>query len=86
MIVLDALSLDAPKTKDMIKIMNDIKVAGKKVLFVTGEVEQNVVKATGNLEGVKTTFVGEINVYDILNHDYFVVTKNAVEKLEEVYA
>ncbi len=86
MIVLDALSLDAPKTKDMIKIMNDIKVTGKKVLFVTGEVEQNVVKATGNLEGVKTTFVGEINVYDILNHDYFVVTKNAVEKLEEVYA
>ena len=86
MIVLDALTLDAPRTKDMIKIISDIKVSGKKVLFVTGDVEQNVIKATGNLEGVKTTFVGEINVYDILNHDYFIVTKNAVEKLEEVYA
>lgn len=86
MIVLDALSLVAPKTKEMISILNNIKVAGKKVLIVTGDVEMNVVKATSNIEGVKTTFVGEINVYDILNHDYFVVTKNAVEKFEEVYA
>lgn len=86
MIVLDELTLSAPKTKDMVKILNNIKVSGKKVLIVTGDVEQNVVKATSNLEGIKTTFVGEINVYDILNHDYFVVTKNAVEKFEEVYA
>lgn len=86
MIVLDELTLAAPKTKDMVKILNNIKVAGKKVLIVTGDVEQNVIKATSNLEGIKTTFVGEINVYDILNHDYFVVTKNAVEKFEEVYA
>ncbi len=86
MIVLDALSLVAPKTKEMISILNNIKVAGKKVLIVTGDVEMNVVKATSNIEGVKTTFVGEINVYDVLNHDYFVVTKSAVEKFEEVYA
>jgi len=86
MIVLDELKMAAPKTKDMINILNNIKVAGKKVLIVTGDVEQNVVKASNNIEGVKTTFVGEINVYDILNHDYFVVTKSAVEKLEEVYA
>lgn len=86
MIVLDELTLNAPKTKDMIKILNNIKVAGKKVLIVTGDVEMNVVKATSNIEGVKTTFAGEINVYDILNHDFFVVTKGAVEKFEEVYA
>lgn len=86
MIVLDALSLVAPKTKEMVSILNNIKVAGKKVLIVTGDVEMNVVKATSNIEGVKTTFAGEINVYDILNHDYFVVTKSAVEKFEEVYA
>lgn len=86
MIVLDELKMAVPKTKDMINILNNIKVAGKKVLIVTGDVEQNVVKASNNIEGVKTTFVGEINVYDILNHDYFVVTKSAVEKLEEVYA
>lgn len=86
MIVLDELTLAAPKTKDMVSILNNIKVAGKKVLIVTGDVEQNVIKATSNLEGIKTTFVGEINVYDILNHDFFVVTKSAVEKFEEVYA
>lgn len=86
MIVLDELTLAAPKTKDMVNILNNIKVTGKKVLIVTGDVEQNVIKATSNLEGIKTTFVGEINVYDILNHDYFVVTKSAVEKFEEVYA
>lgn len=86
MIVLDELTLATPKTKDMVNILNNIKVTGKKVLIVTGDVEQNVIKATSNLEGIKTTFVGEINVYDILNHDYFVVTKSAVEKFEEVYA
>ena len=86
MIVLDELTLAAPKTKDMVSILNNIKVTGKKVLIVTGDVEQNVIKATSNLEGIKTTFVGEINVYDILNHDFFVVTKSAVEKFEEVYA
>lgn len=86
MIVLDDLSLDAPRTKDMISILNNIKVAGKKVLIVTGTVNSNVVRASRNIEGVHTTFTGEVNVYDILNHDYFVVTKQAVEMLEEVYA
>jgi len=86
MIVLDALSLTAPKTKEMISILDNIKLTGKKVLIVTEGVEKNVVSATSNLTGVKTTFVGEINVYDILNHDFFVVTKGAVEKFEEVYA
>jgi len=86
MIVLDELTLAAPKTKEMVSILNNIKVAGKKVLIVTEGVEKNVVSATNNIDGVKTTFVGEINVYDILNHDYFVVTKEAVKKFEEVYA
>ncbi|MBM7561796.1 50S ribosomal protein L4 [Fusibacter tunisiensis] len=86
LIVLDELVMAAPKTKDMLNIINNIKVNGKKVLFVTGDVENNVIKASNNIEGVSTTFVGSINVYDILNHDYCVVTKNAVEKIEEVYA
>ena len=86
MIVLDELVLSAPKTKDVLNILKNIKVNDKKVLFVTGDVQDNVVKATNNIQGVNTTFVGSINVYDILNHDYCVVTKNAIEKLEEVYA
>lgn len=86
MIVLEDLSLATPKTKDIMRILGNINVSDKKVLFVTCDPEQTVVKATGNIEGVKTTFVGEINVYEILNHDYCVVTKAAVEKFEEVYA
>ena len=86
MIVLDELTMSVPKTKDFMNLMNNIKVTGKKVLFVTGNVEENLVKASNNVQGVKATFAGEINVYDILNHDYFVVTKNAIEKFEEVYA
>ncbi|MDW7662399.1 MAG: 50S ribosomal protein L4 [Bacillota bacterium] len=86
MIILDELTMAAPKTKDMLNILNNIKVNGKKVLFVTGDVEQNIVRAASNITGVSTTFVGQINVYEILNHDYCVVTKNAIEKFEEVYA
>lgn len=86
MLILDELTMAAPKTKDMIGILKNIKLADKKVLFVTNDVEKNVVKATSNIEGVMTTFVGQINVYDLLNHDVCVLTKSAVEKLEEVYA
>lgn len=86
MIVLDELKLASPKTKEMIQILENIKVSNKKVLIVTGDVEKNVVIAANNIANVKTTFAGQINVYDILNHDYFVVTKSAVEKFEEVYA
>jgi len=85
-IIVDQITLDVPKTKDMIKILNNINVMGKKTLIVTADVERNVVVAANNLEGVTTTFIGQINTYDILNHDYFVVTKSAIEKIEEVYA
>lgn len=86
MLILDELTMAAPKTKEMLAILNNIKLADKKVIFVTNEVEKNVVSATNNIEGVMTTFVGSINVYDLLNHDICVLTKSAVEKLEEVYA
>lgn len=86
MLILDELTMAAPKTKEMLSVLNNIKAADKKVIFVTNEVEKNVVSATNNIEGVMTTFVGSINVYDLLNHDICVLTKSAVEKLEEVYA
>jgi large subunit ribosomal protein L4 len=85
-IVLDELLLDAPKTKDMIKILNNINVYGKKSIVITGDKNDNVVIASGNIKGVSTSFVGEVNVYELLNHDYCILTKNAIEKLEEVYA
>lgn len=84
-VVLDDLKLDSPSTKNMVNILNNIKIADKKVLVVTSDVNENVVRSTRNVPGVQTTFVGEINVYDILNHDIFLATQAAIEKIEEVY-
>lgn len=85
MIVLESLELAAPKTKDMIALLKNLKVAGK-ALVVTVDKNDNVVFSANNLQGVSTSFVGQINVYEILNHTSLVITKAAVEKLEEVYA
>ena len=85
-IILDELSLDAPKTKDMIKILNNINVFGKKSLVITCDKNENVVIASNNIAGVSTSFVGQINVYELLNNEICIFTKGAIEKLEEVYA
>lgn len=84
-IILDDLAMDAPKTKDMVNILSNIK-AEKKSLIVLPEVSENIQKSSSNITGVQTTFVGSLNVYDILNHNNFVITKKAIEAIEEVYA
>lgn len=84
-IVLDELKFDAPRTKDMVAMLANVG-AEKKALIVTAEKDENVVRSAANIKGVKTTLVGTMNVYDILNHTSFIVTKAAVEKIEEVYA
>lgn len=84
-IVLDELKFDAPRTKDMVATLVNVG-AEKKALIVTAEKDENVVRSAANIKGVKTTLVGTMNVYDILNHTSFIVTKAAVEKIEEVYA
>lgn len=84
-IVLDELKFDAPRTKEMVVTLANVG-AEKKALIVTAEKDENVVRSAANIKGVKTTLVGTMNVYDILNHTSFIVTKAAVEKIEEVYA
>jgi len=84
-IVLDALNIESPKTKDMVNVLKNIN-AGKKTLVVMSEKDSNVIKSAGNIQGVQTTLVNTLNVYDILNHDTFLITKEAVKKVEEVYA
>ncbi len=84
-IVLDALTMEAPKTKEMLKVLGNLKVE-KKALLVTTAKDDNVVLSARNIPGVKTTQVSTLNVYDILNHDAFVITKDAVNKVEEVYS
>ena len=85
MIVLDEIKFDAPKTKEMVKMLQNVK-AGKKALIVTAEKDENVVKSAANIPGVRTALVGTMNVYEIVNADSFIVTKEAVEKIQEVYA
>lgn len=85
MIVLDKLELEEIKTKAMVKTLKNIG-AEDKALVVMSEVNTNVVKSANNIPGVKTTLTNALNVYDILNYDKFVVTKEAVEKIEEVYS
>ena len=84
-IVLDKLEMDEPKTKDMLKVLEAVK-AQKKALIVTAENNENVIKSANNIPGVQTTTVGQMNVYEIINHGSFIITKDAVAKLEEVYA
>lgn len=83
MIVLDALSMEAPKTKDMKNILSNINV-GKTALIVTLNKEDNVIASANNLQGVTTTFSGSVNVYDLMRHQTLVITKEAALKLEEV--
>ena len=85
MIVLDALELDAFKTKTIVEMLKALNVEGK-ALIVTAEADTKVIKSAANIPGIKTAAVNTLNVYDILNYDKFIVVKNAVGKIEEVYA
>ena len=85
MVVLDSVKLDAIKTKEIAKMFEAIK-AQKKVLVVLPENNEVIYKSTRNIEGAKVSTVNTLNVYDILNCDTIVVLKDAVTKIEEVYA
>ncbi|MBO8136884.1 MAG: 50S ribosomal protein L4 [Desulfotomaculum sp.] len=84
-LVLDNLTLDQPKTKDMVNILNNLKVDAK-ALVVTAEKDENVIKSARNIPGVKPLKAEGLNVYDLLLHDKLVITKDAVTKVEEVLA
>lgn len=83
--VLDSLALDAIKTKSMVGVLNNLKIDST-ALIVIDSSNENVIKSAKNIPGVKTAFVNTINVFDILKYDKFIITKDVVEKVEEVYA
>ncbi|NLI60181.1 MAG: 50S ribosomal protein L4 [Clostridiales bacterium] len=83
-LVLDSLELAQPKTKEMVKVLKNLEVTGK-ALVVLPEKDETVARAAGNLQGIKLASVNTLNVLDILNYDKFIITKEAVEKVEEVY-
>ncbi len=82
--VLDKFDLDQIKTKKMVEILNNLGL--EKTLIVVPEKDENVIKSARNIQGVKTAGINTINVYDILKYDNFVITQDAVKKVEEVYS
>lgn len=84
-LVLDTLAFDNIKTKQMVNVLNNLKVDSS-ALIVLSEKNENVEKSARNIPGVKTALVNTINVFDILKYNKFIITKEAVEKVEEVYA
>lgn len=85
MIVIDELKFDAPKTKEMIKVLENVK-ADRKALVIMADKDDNVIKSAANIQGVRTALVSTMNVYEIVNHTNFIVTKEAIKKIEEVYS
>ena len=85
LIVVDEFKFAEPKTKEMVKVLENIK-ADKKALIVMDEKDENVVRSAHNIPGVRTALVSTMNVYEIVNHYTLVLTKAAAKKIEEVYA
>ena len=83
-IVVDELKFDQKKTKEFVKVMNALKVNGK-TLVVTADVDENVVCSARNIPDVSTIITGTLGVYDIMNAQTLILTKDAVNKIEEVY-
>lgn len=84
LIVLDSIKFDGIKTKQMVKVLDNLKV--NKALVVLNDNDRNVVLSARNIPDVKTALTNTINVYDILKYDKVIVTKDAVATIEEVYA
>ncbi len=84
-VVLDAIKTEEFKTKTIVNMLKALNV-NEKALIVLDTVDKKVIKSAANIPGVKTTQVNTLNVYDILNYSKFIVVKDAVAKIEEVYA
>ena len=84
-IVLDKFELEGFKTKDVVEVLKNLKVEGK-ALIVLSDTDEKVIKSAANIPAVQTSQVGALNVYDVVNNGTLVVTKDAVEKIQEVYA
>lgn len=84
-IVVDALQFEAPKTKAMIEVMNNLQVADKKVLFILAENNAEVLKSARNIQRTNVVTVNELNTYAIMNSTAVVIVENAVAALEETF-
>lgn len=83
LIVFDALNIEAPKTKEMVKALKAVNA--DKALIVLADKDETVERAAANIPGVKTTLVGTLNTYEVLKYKKLILTKDSVAKIEEVY-
>ena len=81
---MDSLTFEAPKTKEMVEVLKNVKAA-EKALIVTADKDENVMKSAANIPGVQVSMVSQMNVYEIINHTSLILTQDAVNKLQEVY-
>lgn len=82
-IVMEELEFNTPKTKEMITLLNNLKIADKKVLFVVADFSENVILASRNIPNVALISASELNVLDLVNSDVAVITNEAINKIEE---
>ncbi len=85
LIIVDELNFEAPKTKEMVKVLQNLKTE-KKTLIITADKNENVIRSANNIPGVATAMVQGMNVYQMLHHTTCIMTKAAAEKIQEVYA
>jgi large subunit ribosomal protein L4 len=83
--VLDSLTLAEPKTREIISLLNNLNIEGS-VLLITADSDMNIFKSGRNIPGVTTAIAEKINVLDILNHETLLLTRDAVARIEEVFA
>ncbi|CUH95150.1 50S ribosomal protein L4 [Propionispora sp. 2/2-37] len=86
LVVVEAIEFAQPKTKDVVKMLSDFNAVDSKALIITGESLENVEKSSRNIRGVKAIASNGVNVYDLLYHDKVLITKDAVNRIEEVLA
>ena len=84
LVVVDTIAMEDYKTKAMIGMLNALGADGKALIVMPG-VDSKVINSASNIPGVKTTLVNTLNTYEVLNADKFIVLKDAVTKIEEVY-
>jgi large subunit ribosomal protein L4 len=86
LVVVDNINFEAPKTKNVVTMLNGFNAADEKTLIITNEVLENVEKSSRNIPGVKAIDSTGLNVYDLLYHSKVLITKDAVARIEEVLA
>ena len=83
-VVVEDFSIEAPKTKQFVEIINNLKIDGKKALFVLPGADKNVYLSARNLERVNVTLASALNTYNVLNADVMVVTENSLKVVDEI--